>query len=167
MHAAKFNAKVPPVSCPQVEYPWPTIHVNFAYSRNRTIYIVVVYTFSEWPEIVHITPPMTTETKNLWTEIFDRNKSPDLIVSDNGPQFTSTGFQDFCQQLTIKQFLSPPYHRQSNGQVQRFVDTFKRAVVKSKVEGTLVQTLQNLLFTYGTTPGDMLPEQKSPAEILM
>lgn len=96
MHAAKFNAKVPPVPCPQVEYPWPTIHVDFADSRNRTIYLAVADTFSEWPEIVHITPPMTTETKNLWTEIFDRNKSPDVIVSDSGSQFTSTGFQEFA-----------------------------------------------------------------------
>lgn len=158
---------MPPVPCPQVEYPWSTIPVDFADPRNRTIYLVVVDTFSEWPEIVHITPPMTTETKHLLTEIFDRNKSPDVIVSDNGSWFTSTGFQDFYQHLTIKQFLSPPYHPQSNGQVQRFVDTFKRSVVKSKVEGTPVQTLQNLLFTYGTTPGDMLSEQKSPAEILM
>ncbi|CAH8585253.1 unnamed protein product [Schistosoma margrebowiei] len=165
--AAKCNAKILPVPWPQPEYPWSRIHVDFAGPINGITYLVVVDAFSKWPEIVPVIPPTTTQTIQLLTEMFSRNGLPDIIVSDNGSQFTSSQFQEFCKRLSIKHFRSPPYHPQSNGQAERFVDTFKRALMKSKGEGTTVETLQNFLFVYRTTPNDMLPQQKSPAEILM
>ncbi|CAH8666328.1 unnamed protein product [Schistosoma bovis] len=165
--AAKCNAKILPVPWPQPEYPWSRIHVDFAGPINGITYLVVVDAFSKWPEIVPVMPPTTTQTMQLLTEMFSRNGLPDIIVSDNGSQFTSSQFQEFCKRLSIKHFRSPPYHPQSNGQAERFVDTFKRALMKSKGEGTPVETLQNFLFVYRTTPSDMLPKQKSPAEILM
>ncbi|CAH8561864.1 unnamed protein product [Schistosoma margrebowiei] len=163
--AAKCNAKLLPVPWPQPEYPWSRIHVDFAGPINGITYLVVVDAFSKWPEIVPVMPPTTTQTIKLLTEMFSRNGLPDIIVSDNGSQFSSSQFQEFCKRLSIKHFRSPPYHPQSNGQAERFVDTFKRALMKSKGEGTTVETLQNFLFVYRTTP--MLPQQKSPAEILM
>ncbi|TNN18713.1 hypothetical protein EWB00_009952, partial [Schistosoma japonicum] len=99
--------------------------------------------------------------------IFSRNGLPDMIVSDNGSQFTSSQFQEFCRRLGIIHYRSPPYHPQSNGQAERFVDTFKRALLKSKGEETSMESLQNFLFVYRTTPNDALPEKKSPAEALM
>ncbi|CAH8575264.1 unnamed protein product [Schistosoma guineensis] len=165
--AAKCNAKILPVPWPQPEYAWSRIHVNFAGPNNGITYLVVVDAFSKWPEIVPVMPPTTTQTMQLLTEMFSRNGLSDIIVSDNGSQFTSSQFQEFCKRLSIKHFRSPPYHPQSNGQAERFVDTFKRALMKSKGEGTPVETLQNFLFVYRTTPSDMLPQQKSPAEILM
>ncbi|CAH8590438.1 unnamed protein product [Schistosoma margrebowiei] len=165
--AAKCNAKLLPVPWPQPKYPWSRIHVDFAGPINGITYLVVVDAFSKWPEIVPVMPPTTTQTIQLLTEMFSRNGLPDIIVSDNGSQFTSSQFQEFCERLSIKHFRSPPYHPQSNGQAERFVDTFKRALMKSKGEGTTVETLQNFLFVYRTTPSDMLTQQKSPAEILM
>ncbi|CAH8528184.1 unnamed protein product [Schistosoma rodhaini] len=165
--AAKFNAKVPPVPWPQPEHPWSRIHVDFAGPINGTTYLVVVDAFSKWPEIVPVNPPTTTQTLKHLTELFARNGLPEVIVSDNGSQFTSAQFQEFCRRLTIRHLRAPPYHPQSNGQAERFVDTFKRALIKSKGEGTPVETLQSFLIAYRTTPNDTLPEQKSPAEILM
>ncbi|CAH8469699.1 unnamed protein product [Schistosoma mattheei] len=112
-------------------------------------------------------PPTNTKRIQLLSEMFARNGLPDVIVSDNDSQFTSTQFQDFCQRLSVKHLRSPPYHPQPNCQAGRFVDTFKRALIKLKGEGTPVETLQNFLFVYRTTPSDVLPEQKSPEEILM
>ncbi|CAH8452171.1 unnamed protein product [Schistosoma rodhaini] len=165
--AAKSNAKVPPVPWPQPEHPWSRIHIDFAGPVNGTTYLIVVDAFSKWPEIVPVTPPTTTQTLKHLTELFARNGLPEVIVSDNGSQFASAQFQEFCKRLTIRHLRAPPYHPQSNGQAERFVDTFKRALIKSKGEGTPVETLQNFLFAYRTTPNDTLPEQKSPAEILM
>ncbi|KAH9581803.1 hypothetical protein MS3_00008831 [Schistosoma haematobium] len=165
--AAKMNAKVPPVSWPQPDHPWSRIHVDFAGPINGTMYLVVVDALSKWPEINPIIPPTTTKTIQILTEIFSRNGIPDAVVSDNGSQFTSSQFQSFCQRLAIKHLRSPPYHPQSNGQAERFVDTFKRALAKTKGEGTPADALQNFLYVYRTTPNQTLPERKSPAEILM
>lgn len=54
----------------------------------------------------------------------------------------------------------------SNGQAERFVDTFKRTLVKQKGEGTLSENLQSFLQNYRSTPNQNTPENKSPSEIL-
>nr|CAX83703.1 Gag-Pol polyprotein [Schistosoma japonicum] len=165
--AAKFNAKAPPIAWPQPENAWSRIHIDFAGPVNGVTYLVVVDAFSKWPEIFPVVPPSTTKTLQILSEIFSRNGLPDMIVSDNGSQFTSSQFQEFCRRLGIIHYRFPPYHPQSNGQAERFVDTFKRALLKSKGEETPMESLQNFLFVYRTTPNDALPERKSPAEALM
>ena len=44
--------------------------------------------------------------------MFARNGLPEQLVSDNGPQFTSTEFADFMKGNHI---LSAPHHPASNG----------------------------------------------------
>ena len=88
-------------------------------------------------------------------------------MSDNGSQFTSSQFQDFCQRWGIQHIRSPPYHPQSNGQAERFVDTFKRALAKSKGEGTMEEILETFLLTYRTTPNNARSDHLTPAEALM
>lgn len=106
---------------------------------------------------VPIMPSTTTQTMQLLTEIFCHNGLPDVIVSDSVSQFTSSQFQEFLKRLTIKHFCSPLHHTQSNGQAERFVDTFKRSLMKSKGQRTPVETLQNFPIVFRTTPSDMLP----------
>ena len=50
---------------------------------------------------------------------------PDLIVSDQGPQFISTFWREFCRILTIKLKLSTTNHPQTDGQtkiVNQYID---------------------------------------------
>ena len=51
---------------------------------------------------------------------------PRQLVSDNGPQFTSTEFQDFIKGNGIKHIRSAPYHPSTNGQAEGFIRTFKK-----------------------------------------
>ncbi|XP_023892579.1 uncharacterized protein LOC112004567 [Quercus suber] len=43
---------------------------------------------------------------------------PWMIISDNGQQFDSQGFKDFCSRLRIKNQFSSPGHSQANGQTE-------------------------------------------------
>ena len=88
------------------------------------------------------------------------------MVTDNGTQFTSSQFAEFCRINGIEHVRTPPYHMQSNGQVERFVDTFKRALVKAQGEGSIEEILHTFLITYRRTPHPRLPENKSPAELM-
>ena len=76
---------------------------------------------SKWPEVIGSMKTTTAEaTTNAIRSIFARYGLPNQIVSDNGPAFQSSEYQEFLQQNGIQQI--------SNGLAERFVQTFKYAL---------------------------------------
>ena len=65
-------------------------------------------------------------------DIFATLGSPDTVVTDNGPAFTSSEFRLFMSHDGIKHITLSPYHPSSNGLAERSVQTFKRAMVKNQ-----------------------------------
>jgi transposase InsO family protein len=92
---------------------------------------------------------------------------PEVIVSDNGKPFTSAEFVNFCKERGITHLKSPPYNPQSNGQVERFVDVFKRNVLKFKPGRGMQQAIQKLVFGYRSTPCTALPNNATPANMFL
>uniref|UniRef100_A0A1I7T583 RNA-directed DNA polymerase n=1 Tax=Caenorhabditis tropicalis TaxID=1561998 RepID=A0A1I7T583_9PELO len=151
--------------------PWPKttsaferVHIDYAGPINSIYYLVIVDSFSKWPEILQTKVISSAATIQMLTHIFARYGNPTTLVSDNGTQFTSDEFAKFCRIRGIKHLRSPPFHPQSNGQAERFVDTFKRALQKSKGEGTTQEALQTFLMSYRSTPCSSSHNQLSPAE---
>ncbi|XP_039449423.1 uncharacterized protein K02A2.6-like [Culex pipiens pallens] len=137
-----------PVPWPKAAGPWQRIHIDFAGPINGDYFLIAVDSFSKW-------------------RMFSRLGMPTLIVSDNGTQFTSAEFAEFCASNGIHHTTTAPYHPQSNGQAERFVDTFKRPVKKiSEGRGTIEEALDIFLLAYRSTPNRCAPEGKSPAEIM-
>ena len=64
------------------------------------------------------------------SSILDTHRLPRQIVSDNGPQFVATSFQKFCESRGIKHIKTAPYSPRSNGEAERLVQTFKKAIEK-------------------------------------
>lgn len=62
---------------------------------------------------------------------------------------------------------SSPFHPQSKGQVVRFVDTFKRALLRLKGWGTIRKNIEIFLSTYIATPNPNSPNDNSTAEALV
>ena len=52
---------------------------------------------------------------------------PDKIVSDNGPQFTSSEFKRYCEERGITHRKITPYWSQRNAEVERFFHTMEKA----------------------------------------
>ncbi|CAH8593606.1 unnamed protein product [Schistosoma haematobium] len=153
-------------SWPSPEEPWSRIHVDFAGPFQGTYFLVCVDAYSKWPEIFPINQITSQQTIMKLRQLFSRFGVPDVLVTDNGTQFTSSIFSDFCKRFGVKHVRSPPYHPQSNGQAERFVDTFKRALLKAKGEGKIEEILDDFLLVYRTTPNPSTPNQMSPAEIM-
>jgi hypothetical protein len=88
---------------------------------------------------------------------------PSTVMSDNGPQFRSSDFQQYCAKRGIKQCFAPPFQPQCNGQVERLVDSFKRNMQKHNWSS---EGLQTWLLAYRTTPMEAL-QGRTPSEIFL
>ena len=56
----------------------------------------------------------------------------DELVTDNGPQFASEEFRKFAIEYGFIHTTSSPYYSQSMGQTERYVQTVKNMIRKSK-----------------------------------
>ncbi|KAL3090675.1 hypothetical protein niasHS_004467 [Heterodera schachtii] len=100
---------------------------------------------------------------DLWSSL---TTAPDKCRPvTTGTQFSSNEFKQFVTQNGITHLFSAPYNPMSNGQAERFVDTFKRTSRKLKGEG-IANALETFLVTYRTTPSESL-NGKSPAEMFL
>ena len=78
---------------------------------------------------------------------------PLTIISDNGRQFDSQSFKDFCSGLGIKNQYSSPGHLQANGQTEVTNRTLLR-IIKTKLDeaiGAWLDELPDVLWAYKTT----------------
>ena len=78
------------------------------------MYLVVIDADYKWMDvhIMHTTTSASTIVK--LREIFTTHGLPEIIVSDNGPNFTSTEFENFLAKNGIKHTKVSPYHPASN-----------------------------------------------------
>ncbi|XP_040157579.1 uncharacterized protein K02A2.6-like [Anopheles arabiensis] len=171
-HACQAAAKSPPstdkTSWPKSSAPWQRLHIDYAGPLKGEWYLILVDSFSKWPEIVQTSNTSSAATIAILRSIFARFGMPMTLVSDNGTQFCSIEFERFCKKSGIIHVRTAPYHPQSNGQAERFVDTFKRAMRKIEVDGyTVRESLDIFLQTYRSTPNACLEGSKSPAEIML
>ena len=69
----------------------------------------------------HMSSTTTEWTINELRLIFATHGLPEEVVSDNGPQVTSTEFVEFMHKNGLMHPLVPPYHPESNGAAVRSV----------------------------------------------
>ena len=133
--------------------PWQRIHIDFPGAVFGKTYLLMIDANSKWPEIWEILQTTSAQTINILRQVFSIFGLPEQIVSDNGTQFTSEEFNVFCRKNGIKHIRSAPYHPATNGAVERFVQTFKRALKSGRNEGRGNQhMISNFLLRYCSTP---------------
>ena len=156
--------KAPPIQFspwPKVDYPWAQIHMDYA----GQYYLIVVDSFSKWPEVFRCKSPTTNFTIKTLNKLFAWFGVVDCLVSNNGTQFTSGNLKEFMEDFQEDHITTPTYHPRSNGQAERFVDTLKRALKKAK-DTPSGKALQQFLQVYRITPNENTPSQMSPAEVM-
>ena len=91
-------------------------------------------------------------TRFIWKNIVYRFGIPRSIVSDNGLQFDSWVYRDFCQELKIRNLYSTPRYRQSNGQAEASNKTLLTTLKKrlDSAKGKWVEELPGVLWAYRT-----------------
>lgn len=153
--------------------PWPAppsvwyrIHADFLGPFYNKMYLVVIDSYSKWPEIYEMNNITASKTIEVFKNIFSRYGYPVHLVTDNGPTFISTEFNDYCKRINVKHTYSPPYHPATNGAAERLVETFKTHVTKIKESGNSIASAINLfLFDYRNMPHSLTGV--TPAKLML
>jgi transposase InsO family protein len=89
---------------------WPGGHVYM---------LVAVDKCTKWVEATPVTTQDSTAAINFIKSIVFRFGVPHSIITDNGTNFTSKEFKNYCEGLGIKLKFASVAHPKTNGQVKK------------------------------------------------
>ena len=130
------------------ERPWAKIGVDLCELKGRTLLVVCDY-YSNFIEVEKIHAATTQGVSRVLKNLFSRYGIPDVVISDNGPQFLSSEFADFAQEWCFTHTTTSPYYPQSNGKEENAVKTIKKLFTKCHQSG---QSEFNALLDWRNTP---------------
>lgn len=124
-------------------------------SRQRRFVLVLTDYFTKWIEAEAFAQVTEKEVRGfVWKNIICRHGLPYEIVTDNGSQFMSGNFKDFCNKWNIRLSPSTPRYPQGNGQAESsnkiIIDGIKKRLDLKK--GHWADELDGVLWSHRTTP---------------
>ena len=93
---------------------WEKIGTDLFTLFNKD-YVIAVDYYSKFMEISQIPDKESQTVITHLKSIFSRHGIPKEVISDNGPEFSSTSFSNFAKQWDFKHNPSSPRYPQSNG----------------------------------------------------
>ena len=115
--------------------PWSRLFSDL-FTLHGKEYIVLVDGYSDFIEVKCLQSTTSATLIQFFKEQFSRHGIPDVLMTDNGPQYTSREFTDFTQEWEFKHISSSPHHSRSNGKAESAVKVvksiFKKALADSK-----------------------------------
>lgn len=118
---------------PEPRFPFDRVHGDFFHFHDHSFFILID-AYSRWLEVKMMTK---TDAVNVIRELesfYSMFGYPTTFVCDNGPPFGSFGLKKHFETKGIELKHSPPYHPQSNGIVERAVQTTKNVLKKFVLE---------------------------------
>lgn len=140
--------------------PWAKVGTDLFHFKHKNYLILIDY-YSKFFEVVELQITSSDYIIGCMKDIFSRQGIPCVVMSDCGPQFSSHNFRQFSSEWNFTHITSSPHYPQSNGQVERTVQTVKNIMRKSSENRT---DYRLAFLEYLNTPlADDIP---SPAELL-
>lgn len=141
--------------------PFPT-------AVNGEKYLVIMQDyFTKWPEAIALKSVDSDSIKRwLSNEIIPRYGVMSELITDQGSQFVSKSFRDYCSSMGIHCRTTTPFHPMTDGMVEKLNRTFLnmlRAYV-SDHQSDWPDHLPVILYSYRTAVHDSI--KVSPAEAL-
>ena len=139
--------------------PWQKIGVDIATHAGKD-YLVVADYYSGYPEVMSLSISSSQSVISALSSILARHGIADVMITDNGPQFTSREFAEFCKDWGIIHQTSSPHYPQSNGLAEATVKVVKNILKKATRRDEFLKGL----LAYRATP---LANGKAPSQMLM
>ena len=97
------------------ELPFRKVGMDL-FEWEKQSHLLVVDYYSRYIEIALLKRTTATEVIAHMKSIFARHGIPELIVLDNGPQYSSEEFSKFMREYQCQHVTSSPLYPQSNGE---------------------------------------------------
>ena len=137
------------------ERPWSRVGVDFFQHKDKHYLLAVDYC-SRDIEISQVSKNVNSAQTILQLKrIFSRHGIPDILFSDNGPQFDSREFTTFSTDWQFQHITSSPRYPQSNGEVERAVQTMKTVLNKSSDEYLALLNHRDTPLHHGYSPAQL------------
>ena len=161
MRFSNEQRREPLIGSPLPGRPWEKVGVEL-FDLEGVPYLVVVDYYSRYPEVKQLTRTRSLDVILVMQGIFARHGIPNLVISDNGPQFSSEEFKEFSKRYQFSHQTSSPRHPQANGLVERTVGIVKSILKKAKQAN---EDPHLALLAYRTTGHEVTGV--SPGQLLM
>ncbi|XP_053685958.1 uncharacterized protein K02A2.6-like [Sabethes cyaneus] len=148
------------------EKPWIDLAIDFLGPLPSGEYILVIIDYySRYMEIEIMKRITAQETVKRLQKIFRTWGYPRTITLDNGKQFVSQEFDEFCKRTGIVLNHTTPYWPQANGEVERQNRSLlKRLKISNALYGDWKTELDDYLILYNNNPHSVTGQP--PSELL-
>ena len=156
------NAAAPFTPTPTPSCPWQMCATDI-FTLEGINHLVVGNFYSKMILVWCLPPGQSNANKviSLLKEMFSEHGIPEVLHSDNGPQYMSAQFADFCLSWGTTHETSSPHYPQSNGFAEACIKSVKHTLQWAKYSSA--DPYLALLALWATPIDTKLP---SPAELL-
>ena len=141
---------------PHPDLPWTEVASDI-FDWKGSQYLLIVDYYSRYITVDKLEDMSSSSTIAVLKSQFCQHGIPETLRTDNGPQYSSEEFRQFCSNYQIIHSTSSPHFPQSNGEAERAVQTVKRLWKKCRDK-------QLALLDYRTTP--LKSCNLSPAQLM-
>ena len=156
LQAEKYQLQTTEIS----KRPFAKVSINLivelpvSHSGNKNI-LVMTYHLTGWP-IATANPDKeaTTVANAIYKELVLVHGCPEILLSDNGKEFSNDLLAYVCEEFNIEQHFTSPYTPRSNGKTENF-NKFLRASIRKLCQEDKEawdQVLPQILFAYKCCP---------------
>ena len=140
--------------------PWQQIAIDI-FEWEKTQYLLAVDYYSHYIEIARLNHSTSAEIITHVKSWFARHGIPEKVITDNGPQFSSTKFSHFLIPT------SRPYFPQSNEEAERAVQTVKSILTKAEDPYLALLAYHNTPLQIGFSPAQLLMSRRLHSTVPM
>ena len=154
--------------------PWQKVGCDL-FQWKGLMYLLIIDYYSRWIEIAKLEKTDTSSVIAHTSSIFARHGIPEIVMSDNGPQFSSGLYAEFAKNYGFQHLTSSPLHPQGNGEAERGVKIIKDLLRKAEDPYKALLAYRSTPLEIGFSPSELLmsrrlrttlpalPELRSPA----
>ena len=140
--------------------PWEKLGIDFFEFQSITYLLIADY-YSRFPVVRKVRSTNANATTETLKQVFSEYGVPQTVMTDNGPPFSSKEFAAFANQYCFDHVTSSPRYPQSNGFIERMVQTVKQSMRKCAAAG---HDPNLAMLVYRATP--LTTSIPSPGELL-